>query len=92
LVRTAAQSSGGPVAYYRDVPGSRRDPAAEAFVYRHDLVETRWPESAEAKAELIRTYGSLTGQRLRGAGDPLPPEVFFSAARPAATASSAWWR
>ena len=94
LVRTAAQGSGGPVAYYRDVPGSRRDPAAEAFLYRHDLVETRWPwsEPAEAKAELIRTYGSLTGQRLSDAGDPLGPEVFFSAARPAATASSAWWR
>ena len=64
LVRTAAQSSGGPVAYYRDFPGSRRDPAAEAFIYRHDLVETRWPEPAEAKATLIRTYGSQTGQRL----------------------------
>jgi LmbE family N-acetylglucosaminyl deacetylase len=92
LVRTAAQGSGAPVAYYRDLPGSRRDPAAEAFVYRHDLVETRWLEPAEAKAELIRTYGSLTGQRLSGAGDPLAPEVFFSAARPIATASSAWWR
>jgi len=92
LVRTAAQSSGGPVAYYRDIPGSRRDPAAEAFIYRHDLVETRWPEPTEDKAELVRTYGSLTGQRLFGAGDPLAPEVFFSAARLAATASSAWWR
>jgi len=94
LVRTAAQGSGGPVAYYRDVPGGRRDPAAEAFIYRHDLVETRWPwpEPGEAKAELIRTYGSLTGKRLRSAGEPLAPEVFFSAARPAPTASSAWWR
>jgi LmbE family N-acetylglucosaminyl deacetylase len=92
LVRTAAQSSGGPVAYYRDVPGSGRDPAAEAFIYRHDLVETRWPEPAEAKAELMRTYGSLTGQRLSNGGAPLAPEVFYSAARPAATASSAWWR
>ena len=94
LVRTAAQSSGGPIAYYRDVPGSRRDPAAEAFVHRHDLVETGCPEpaEAEAKAELIRTYGSLTGQRLRGPSDPVAPEVFFSPARPAATASSAWWR
>jgi LmbE family N-acetylglucosaminyl deacetylase len=92
LVRTAAQSSGGPVAYYRDVPGSRRDPAAEAFIYRHDLVETRWPEPAEAKAELFRIYGSLTGQRLSGADTPLAPEVFYSAATPSATASSAWWR
>jgi LmbE family N-acetylglucosaminyl deacetylase len=90
LVRTAAQSSAGPVAYYCDVPGSRRRPAAEAFIYRHDLIETRWPESAEAKADLNRTYGSLTGQRLPGVGNA--PEVFFSSARPAATASAAWWR
>jgi len=92
LVRTAAQSSGAPVAYYRDFPGNRRDPAAEAFIYRHDLVETRWPEPAEAKATLIRTYESQAGKRFRGAGHALAPEVFFSAARPAATASSAWWR
>ena len=91
-MRTAAHGSGAPVAFYRDLPGSRRDPAAEAFIYRHDLVETRWAEPAEAKAELIRTYRSLTGQRLSGAGDPLAAEVFFSAARPIATASSAWWR
>jgi LmbE family N-acetylglucosaminyl deacetylase len=93
LVRTAAQSSGAPVAYYRDFPGQRRDPAAEAFIYRHDLVETRWPEpdtSPEAKAELILAYGSLARRLLRGAGSP--PEVYFSAARPSATASSAWWR
>lgn len=92
LVRTAAQSSGGPVAYYRDAPGGSRDSAAEAFVYRHDLVETRWPEPADAKADLIRTYGSLTGQRLFEAGDPPPPEVFFSAGTPIAAASPAWWR
>jgi LmbE family N-acetylglucosaminyl deacetylase len=92
LVRTAAQSSGAPVAYYRDLPGNRRDRAAEAFIYRHDLVETRWPEPGEAKAELIWSYGSLEGQLAPGAGHRLAPEVFFSAARPAATASSAWWR
>lgn len=92
LVRTAAQSSGAPVAYYRDFPGNRRDPAAEAFIYRHDLVETRWPEPAEAKATLIRTYESQAGKRFGGAGHALAPEVFFSAVRPAATASSAWWR
>ncbi|HEY6296373.1 MAG TPA: PIG-L family deacetylase [Streptosporangiaceae bacterium] len=92
LVRTAAQSSGAPVAYYRDLPGNRRDAAAEAFIYRHDLVETTWPEPAEAKATLIRAYESQAGKRFRGAVNTLAPEVFFSAARPAATASSAWWR
>jgi LmbE family N-acetylglucosaminyl deacetylase len=92
LVRTAAQSSGAPVAYYREVPDTRRDAAVEAFIYRHDLVETRWPEPGEAKAELIRAYGNQSRKLFRGAGDPLAPEVFYSAARPAATASSAWWR
>ena len=92
LVRTAAQRSGAPVAYYRDAPGDRRDTAAEAFIYRHDLVATVWPEQAEAKAELIRTYESQDRKRFRGAGTPVASEVFFSAARPAATASSAWWR
>jgi hypothetical protein len=38
LVRTAAQSSGAPVAYYSDFPGNRRDTVVEAFIYRHDLV------------------------------------------------------
>jgi LmbE family N-acetylglucosaminyl deacetylase len=92
LVRTAAQNSGAQVAYYRDSPDNRRDPAAESFIYRHDLVETRWPEPAEDRAEPVLTYGSHAGKPFRGAGHPLAPEVYFSAARPAATASSAWWR
>ena len=92
LVRTAAQNSGAQVAYYRDGPGNRRDPAAESFIYRHDLVETRWPEPAEARADPIGTDGSHAGQPFRGAGHTFAPEVYFSAARPAATASSAWWR
>jgi LmbE family N-acetylglucosaminyl deacetylase len=92
LVRTAALASGAPVAYYRDFPGSRGDRAAEAFIYRHDLVETRWPEPGEAEAELIRTYGSHAGKLIGRAGTPLASEVFFSAASPSPTASSAWWR
>ena len=88
LVRTAAQRSGAPLAYYRDAPGDRRDTAVEAFIYRHDLVATIWPEQAEP----IRTYESQDRQRFLGAGTPVTSEVFFSAARPAATASSAWWR
>jgi LmbE family N-acetylglucosaminyl deacetylase len=92
LVRTAAQNSGAPVAYYREAPGTRRGAAVEAFTYRHDLVETRWPEPAEAKAELIETYGMQSRKLFRGAGDPLASEVYYSAARPAATASAAWWR
>jgi LmbE family N-acetylglucosaminyl deacetylase len=92
LVRAAAQRSGAPVAYYRDFPGDRRDLAVEAFIYRHDLVETRWPEPAEAEAEPIRAYGCRARKGFPGADVPAAPEVFFSAASPSATASSAWWR
>jgi LmbE family N-acetylglucosaminyl deacetylase len=92
LVRTAALSSGAPVAFYSDFPYNQRDSASHAFIYRHGLVETRWPESAEAKADLIRTYESQMWTLFRGADIPLTPEVFFSAGRPSAAASSAWWR
>ena len=92
LVRTAAQSSGAPVAYYEDFPHRRRDPACDAFIYRHGLAETRWPESAEGKAELIRTYQAGLPRLFPGPDTPLAPEVFFSAGLPSAAASSAWWR
>jgi LmbE family N-acetylglucosaminyl deacetylase len=92
LVRTAAQGSGAPVAYYHDFLGERCDSAAEAFIYRHDLVETRWPPPAEAEGEPVRASGCHAGKLSRGAGTALAPEVFYSAAHPSATASSAWWR
>jgi hypothetical protein len=92
LVRTAAQGSGAPVAYYHDLPGGRRDSSAEAFIYRHHLVETRWPEPAEAEAEPIQASRLRAGKLSRGASSAYAPEVFYSAARPAVTASSAWWR
>lgn len=92
LVRTAAQSSGAPVAYYDDFPHRRRDPACAAFIYRHGLAETRWPESAEGKAELIRIYQAGLPRLFPGPDTPLAPEVFFSAGLPSAAASAAWWR
>ena len=92
LVRTAAQRSGAPVAYYSDFPYNQRDQASDAFIYRHGLVETTWPGPTEAKVELIRTYGSQMWTLFRGADIPLAPEVFFSAGRPFAAASLAWWR
>ncbi len=79
LVRTAAESSGVPVVYYSDFPYNQREPAHDAFIYRNDLVETRWSEPAEAKAELIRTYGSQIQSLFRGEHIPLVPEVFFFA-------------
>ena len=92
LVRNAALSSGAPAAFYREIPHDRRDPASDAFVYRHGLAATRWAEPAGDKAELIRAYESQPCTRFRGAGIPLEPEVFFSAGRPCTAASSAWWR
>ncbi len=92
LVRTAAQGSGAPVAYYSDFPHDRRASASEAFTYRHGLAETRWPEPAAAKAALIGAYQSQLRTPCRGADLPLAPEVFFSAGQPCAAASSAWWR
>lgn len=77
LVRTAAESSGAHVVYYSDFPYNQREPAHDAFIHRNGLVETVWSEPAEAKAELIRTYGSQIQSLFRGERIPLVPEVFF---------------
>ncbi len=92
LVRNAAVSSGAPVAFYREFPCDRRDRASDAFIYRHGLAETTAPEPSQAKAELIRAYESQLPALFRGGQIPLVPEAFFSAGRPCAAASSAWWR
>ncbi len=92
LVRTAAQNSGAPVAYYDDFCHGQRDTASGAFIYRHGLAATRWPEAAEAKAELIRAYQGRLRTLFPDAGTPPAPEVYLSAGMPSAAASSAWWR
>jgi LmbE family N-acetylglucosaminyl deacetylase len=92
LVRNAALSSGAPVAFYREFPHNQRDCASDAFIYRHGLAEAPSPEPGQAKAELIRAYESQLRTQFRGAEIPLLPEAFFSAGRPCAAASSAWWR
>jgi LmbE family N-acetylglucosaminyl deacetylase len=92
LVRTAAQRSGAPVAYYDDdFRRGQRDAASGAFIYRHGLAETRWPEAA-VKAELIRAYQGQLRTLFPGADTPPAPEVYLSAGMPAAAASTAWWR
>jgi LmbE family N-acetylglucosaminyl deacetylase len=92
LVRSAALGSGSPVAFYREFPHDRRDPASDAFIDWHGLAEATSPEPGQAKAELIRAYESQLRTLFRGAEVPLVPDVFFSAGRPRAAASSAWWR
>jgi LmbE family N-acetylglucosaminyl deacetylase len=77
LVRTAAQSSGASVVYYSDFPYNQRESPDDSFIRRNGLVETRWPEPAEAKTELIRRYRSQMWTLFRGADIPFAPEVFF---------------
>jgi LmbE family N-acetylglucosaminyl deacetylase len=78
LVRSAAEGSGSPVVYYSDVPYNRRHPVHDAFIRRNGLVETRWSDLTEAKAKLVRAYGTQVQALFRGGLIPLVPEVFFS--------------
>jgi LmbE family N-acetylglucosaminyl deacetylase len=77
LVRTAAERSGADIAYYSDFPHNQHHPADRAFIKRNALIEARWPLSLEAKAELVRGYGTQTGALFPGGRIPLVPEVFF---------------
>ena len=78
LVRSAAERSGARVVYYSDFPYNQRDPVYNTFIQRKDLVETRWFELAEAKAELVRAYGSQVQALFHDGHIPPVPEVFFS--------------
>src|SRR5208282_1409561 len=77
LVRSAAELSGARVVYYSDFPYNQRNSVHNAFIRREGLVETRWSEFAEAKGDLIRTYGSQVRALFQGGRIPLVPEVFF---------------
>ena len=78
LVRNAAERSGARVVYYSDFPYNQRDPVHNTFIRCNDLVETRWFELAEAKAELVRAYGSQVQALFNDGHIPPVPEVFFS--------------
>ena len=80
LVRTAAERSGARVVYYSDFPYNQRHPVDCEFVRRNRLVETRWSRLIEAKAELVRVYGTQVQALFDGGHIPAVPEVFFSAA------------
>jgi LmbE family N-acetylglucosaminyl deacetylase len=83
LVRSAAEASGSPVVYYSDVPYNRRHPVHDAFIRSNNLIESRWYDLGEAKAKLVRAYGTQVQALLRRGRIPLIPEVFFS--RPSRT-------
>jgi len=79
LVRTAAERSGVRIVYYSDFPYNQRDPVDDAFIQRNGLVETRWFESADAKAEMIRAYGTQVQALFQSGQIPLVPEAYFFA-------------
>jgi hypothetical protein len=77
LARTAAERSAARVVYYSDFPYNQRNPGYTAFIRRNGLVEKRWFEQAQAKAELIRAYRTQAPALFKGGHIPLVPEVFF---------------
>jgi len=77
LVRTVAERSRVPIAYYSDFPYNQRHRPDDAFIRRNRLVETRWPQPIEAKADLIRAYRTQVGALFRGGVIPIVPEIFF---------------
>jgi LmbE family N-acetylglucosaminyl deacetylase len=77
LVRTAAEHSGARVAYYSDFPYNLRSPAIPSFVRHNGLVEERWSERLDAKAELVSAYQTQAGTLFPGGRVPRVPEVFF---------------
>lgn len=79
LVRTAAECSGAQVVYYSDFPYNRRHVPDGEFVRRHGLIETRWSQLVEEKADLVRAYETQAQALFHGDRIPLAPEVFFYA-------------
>jgi LmbE family N-acetylglucosaminyl deacetylase len=77
LARAAAERSGAPIAYYSDFPYNQHYQADESFIRRNRLVEARSVQPTEAKATLIRAYGTQARALFPGDRIPLAPEVFF---------------
>jgi hypothetical protein len=80
LVRTAAERAKAQVVFYCDFPYNQRHLFDDDFPRRHGLVEMRWSELIEAKAELIRAYETQVRALFKGGPIPPVPEVFFYAA------------
>ena len=77
LARAVAQRSGAPLIYYSDFPYNQRHVADEAFIRRNRLCEVRGPRPTEAKADLIRRYGTQARALFPDGRIPLVPEVFY---------------
>jgi LmbE family N-acetylglucosaminyl deacetylase len=77
LTRVAAQRSGAPLVYYSDFPYNQRHVADQAFIRRNRLCEVRGPQPTQAKADLIRSYGTQARAMFHDGCIPLVPEVFY---------------
>ena len=78
LVRNAAERSDVSVVYYSDFPYNRQHSPDDTFLRQNHLAGASWPESAEIKTGLIRTYRTQIGPLFHSGHIPLAPEVFFS--------------
>jgi LmbE family N-acetylglucosaminyl deacetylase len=77
LARVAAQRSGAPLIYYSDFPYNQRHIADDAFIRRNGLCEVHGPQPTQAKADLIRCYGTQERALFPDGRIPLVPEVFY---------------
>ena len=77
LARVVAQRSGAPLIYYSDFPYNQRYVADEAFIRRNRLCEVRGPQPTQAKADLIRSYGTQARALFPDGRIPLVPEVVY---------------
>jgi hypothetical protein len=77
LVRTAAELSRKPVAYYSDFPYNIRQSADPGFVQRNALVQATWSYDLASKPPLIRAYRTQVDALFPGGEIPLVPEVYM---------------
>jgi LmbE family N-acetylglucosaminyl deacetylase len=77
LVRTAAELSVTPVAYYSDFPYNMRSQADPYFVERNALVPVTWTCDLAGKLALIRGYQSQVKSLFPADQIPLVPEVYL---------------
>jgi LmbE family N-acetylglucosaminyl deacetylase len=77
LARAVAQRSGAPLVYYSDFPYNQHHVADKAFIRGNRLCEVRGPQPTQAKADLIRSYGTQARALFPDGRIPLVPEVFY---------------
>ena len=77
LVRTAAELSREPVAYYSDFPYNTRSSVDLSFVERNSLMQTTWSRDVAAKLPLIRGYRTQVDLLFRSGDIPVVPETYL---------------